>query len=146
MKKIFTLLFTFVAFASAFAQQRNWDDHAGQNYPNVKTYPPVVYNQERVPDHERNDGYHQPVRYNTINYAQRDMQIARINRDIDFRIQQISYDRFMSGRQKRRAIEALQAQRVQQLQSCNNQYANYNQVYGKGDHDSRDNQNRNWNR
>jgi hypothetical protein len=125
MKKIFTLLFSVTIFATAFAQrdEREWSEHNQQsNNPYVKNYPNGEYNRGGNWDSRNNQ-------YNNQAIAQRDFQIAKINRDIDFRIQQVTYDRFMNRRQKRREIEYLESQRVQQIQSCHNQY---NTVYNRG--------------
>ena len=90
MKKIFTLLFSFGAFASSFAQgQRDWDHNTAQNNPYAKTYPAQVYDRDRDHDgdHDRDN---RGVYNNNYGYGQRDMQIASINRNFDFQIQRIS--------------------------------------------------------
>ena len=163
MKTIFTLLFVVGAVASSFAQnQRDWNDHAGQNNPNVRTDPTGVYdrNNDRYNNPNQATWNNQNGHYNNnanYGYAQRDMQIANINRNIDFRIQQVMNDPYMNRRQKRREIESLQAQKAQQIQACNSQYNNgYNRNgndrddrrggYDRDDQNRLPNQNRNWNR
>ncbi len=119
MKKIFTLLFCVTIVASAFAQRddrdRN-DRNQPSNNPYVKTYPT---NGEYYRGGDR-DERNEHLKNEAI--AQHNLQIANINSDIDMRIQRISYDRFMSRRQKRKAIENLESMRIQQIQACNNQF------------------------
>lgn len=142
MKTIFALLFSFSAFASFAQGQRDYPDH-----------------------HQANLDY-QKARYNNNNnnvnngYTQRDIQIASINRNIDYRIQGVVNDPYLKDRQKRRAIEILQDQKAQQIQAFTDQYnAGYNRVHSRHKYDrdnhrdnDRDDHNRqytpngNWNR
>ena len=140
MKKIFTLLFSVTIFASAFAQRDDRDRamRNQQNNPYIQGYPNNgVYNQRN--DRDRDDRFNNERYNNNQGYAQRDAQIANINRQIDFQIQQIAYDRYMNRWEKRRAIQNLQAQKAQQIQACNSQYNNtYNRGYDaqRGGYDS----------
>src|SRR5436190_1920021 len=115
MKKIITLLFCTVVFASAFAQTNHNDrDDRNRNVnPNWNSNNNQVYQKE----YDRDDNRYNNTVYqnNRTSIAQRDRQIQRITSQYDYRIQQVAYDRSLSNRQKRNAIKSLQAQKAQAI-------------------------------
>ena len=97
MKKIITLLFCTVLISSTFAQINHHNDRRYNN--------PTVYQNNKYRIDERAE------------------MIQRINRRYDFRIQQISNDRYMNRREKKRAIKSLEAQKredIKRIYSENN--------------------------
>ncbi len=101
MKKIITLLFCTAMLSSAFAQRNDRDDW-------------------------KNDRGRSVYQNTRSTMAQRDQVIQRINREYDFKIQQVSYDRQMNRREKKRAIKYLQDQRAQKIKRT---FAEYNNRY-----------------
>ena len=125
MKKIITLLFCSALITSAFAQTNHRSGRNDNRYDNSRT----VYQN---------------------NNAGRDQMIQRINVQYNYKIQQVSHDRYMNRREKKRAIKMLQSQKAEQIKRV---YAKYNSryVYGdNGNHDyernrrSNDNAHDNW--
>lgn len=119
MKKILTLLFCTALISSAFAQRNNHDDWKRNNNRNV-------YQNTRYP------------------VAQRDQQIQRVSREYDYKIQQVNYNRYMSRREKKRAIRSLQAEKAQRINriyaESNSRYVyNNNRRGDNGNHYGRDN-------
>ena len=124
MKKLITLLFCTVVFASAFAQSksRDWDNrNSGQVY------------QDRDRDGDRDDHrydnrtvYQRNGSYqnNTYSIQQRDAEVQRIAQQYDWRIQQVNYDRSLSRREKKNAIKQLQAEKIQRINAINAQFNN----------------------
>ena len=125
MKKIITLLFCTAVLSSAFAQKNNRDDWKNNNNNRNEDQ----YNNNHHDDWKRDNGHtvYQNTRYSV---AQRDQVIQRISREYDFKMQQVSYDRYMSRREKKRAIKTLQAQKTEQIRRV---YAEYNNrdAYGE---------------
>ncbi len=124
MKKFITLLFCSALFSSAFAQSNNhrndWkydNNRDNNNYDNRR---------DEWNNHHNNTAYHNN-RYST---EQRDQLIQRVSREYDYRIQQISYDRYLNRREKRHAIKSLQAQKAEQI---NRIYTEYNNRYAYSD-------------
>jgi hypothetical protein len=60
------------------------------------------------------------------------MQIQRITRQYDYRIQQVSYDRSKNRRKKEHAIAQLQAEKAQAINNVYAQYRN-NSTYNNRD-------------
>ncbi len=124
MKKLITLLFSTALLSSAFAQSNHrdgWDndDHRGNGrYDNNRTV-------------SQNSRY---------SITQRDRMIQRINREYDFKIQQVSHNNYMSRREKKRAIKSLEAQKREQIKRVYSEYNNryvYNGKNGRNDHRDR---------
>jgi hypothetical protein len=137
MKKIATLFFFTAIFASAFAQTKNrdWDDRNTNGNPNWNSNSNQVYQNDRARDHDRDRGDRYDHQYGNQNnsIAQRDMQIQRISQQYDYRIQQIKSDRSLSRREKRNAVNSLEAQKIQQINYVNSQYNSsvYNNGYSR---------------
>ncbi len=127
MKKIFTLLFTTVLLTTAFAQYNpndQWDKNKDRD---------VARNDDRFKngggnkdDHLFNDNYFFKKR-------EMNMQIDRINREYDYRIQSVKDNFFMSRNRKMRKIQWLQDQRDEEIRMVyikfkdrNNRYDDHN--------------------
>ena len=135
MKKIFTLLFALGLFAAAQAQSRDRGDRDRQPDP------PVT----RQPDsREMNDGYYdeRDSRNDNNNYGRnsrvslerkRDMEIARINRTFEYKMQQVRNSFFMSRFEKQRQIRFLQEQRQREIRMVNAKFSK-----NKGRYNGRD--------
>ena len=143
MKKIITLFFCTALFATSFAQSRgrDWDNNNAQNrngnYQNDR-------DRDGIPDrYDRNNTTYQNNGYTV---EQRDMQIQRVVREYDYKIQQVNYDRSMSRREKKNTIKALESQKINEINRINAAYNN-NNVYNNNrkrnydkknyDHDNR---------
>lgn len=116
MKKIFTLLFAVAIFAAANAQN---GDNRRQGQWN---------NQQNDQWNNRNDnGYGRDGRYNNGRNGmerRRDMEIARINRDYDFRMQRVRSNYFMNRYEKMRQLRNLQDMRDREVRKVYHQYGN----------------------
>lgn len=124
MKKIFTLLFTSAMLTSAFAQydpNNNWDKNNKED----------VYVKEGKHGHDDDrfkDRYYFTPR-------ERDMEIAQINREYDYKIQSVKNKFFMSWYQKKRQIEFLKDQRENEIRRV---YAKFNDRRNKFNNGRRD--------
>jgi hypothetical protein len=122
MKTIFTLLFSMAMFSTTFAQY-------GQNGQRDRNKDNDVYtsNDNRGYDHhDRNYGGY------TFTPRERDMQIAQINREYDYKMQSVKNKPFMGWFQKKRIINNLEAQRdeeiaqvIQKFRSPKNKFDDY---------------------
>lgn len=138
MKKIFTLLFAAGMFTLAQAQPGTRDNRPGQRdnkppvqqddgrFDNDKAFISIDFSFGRD-DHSGNSRF--------SNERKRDMQIARINREYDYRIQQVRNSYFMSRWEKQRKIRFLQEQRQQEIRMV------YMKFSKRNNHDGRDNRN-----
>lgn len=113
MKKIITLLFASAMLTSTFAQydtDNNWDkNNKDDGYA-------------KGGKHKQDDDY----RYRGSYYftpRERDMEITRINREYDYKIQSVKNKFFMSWYQKKRQIEFLKEQRDREMHRV---YAKFN--------------------
>lgn len=119
MKKIFTLLFSVTIVASAFAQRDDRDWASRNQQPG---YSNGAYNHDgdhRNGDRDREERFER-MRNDAV--AQHGIQIANINRDIDYRIEQVKCDQYLNRRQKRRAIESLEDSRRHQIEASDFQF------------------------
>jgi len=113
MKKIFVLAFSLVATTAVFAQRgydrrdESRDIVLGQ--PNNRN----VYGNDRS-----NNGY-----YST---RERDVQIQRINREYDRRIDAVKYDRYLRKAEKKRQIRFLENERDARIREVVQRYNDYN--------------------
>ena len=96
MKQIFTLLISFCAFTTSFAQNRpgHRDDI-------------ITYNQADRFDHGK------------PSYNNREFLIEKINRDYDSKIRAIQNDWSLRRHQKKVAIRALERERARQIHQLN---------------------------
>lgn len=124
MKKIFTLLFAVAVFVTANAQN---GDNRRQGQWN---------NQQNDQWNNRNDnGYGRDDHYNNGRKGmerRRDMEIARINREYDFRMERVRNNFFMNRFEKRRQLRNLEEQRDREIRKVFYQYGN------RGRNDRRD--------
>ncbi len=105
MKTFFTLLFTMAMFSTAFAQY-------GQNGQRDRGKDNDVYASNDNRGNDRNGlGYGAYV----FTPRERDIQIARINREYDYRIQSVMNKPFMGRFQKSRLVNNLEAQRDDEI-------------------------------
>lgn len=125
MKKIITLLFASAMFASAFAQygsNKDWDKNN-----NDESY--AKDGKDKHDEDRFKSGYYFTPR-------EREMEIARINREYDYKIQSVRNKFFMSWYQKKRQIEFLKDQRDREIRRV---YARFNDRRNKyHKHDRRD--------
>ncbi len=154
MKKIFTLLFTVGMFAAAMAQPgtsegvpRDRDNRPGDRRDN----PPIDRRDNPSTDQRDDNRYDNDRDFVSIDFnfdrdnhfgnsrfsneRKMDMQIARINRAYDYRIQQVRNGYFMSRWEKQRKIRFLQEQRQHEI------WMVYMRFSKRNHHDGRDNRN-----
>ncbi len=127
MKKIFTLLFAVGMIAVAQAQPGNRDnrqiDRRDDNkFDNDESFVAINVSFDRD-DHFGNNRF--------SNERKRNMEIAKINREYDYRIQRVKNSYFMSRWEKQRKISFLQEQRQQEIRMV---YAKFNK---RNQHDNR---------
>jgi hypothetical protein len=122
MKTIFTLLFSMAMFSTTFAQY-------GQNGQRDRNKDNDVY----VSNDNKDFGHH-GKNYGgyTFTPRERDMQIAQINREYDYKMQSVKNKPFMGWYQKKRIINNLEAQRdeeiaqvIRKFRSPKNQFGEY---------------------
>ncbi len=101
MKKIFTLVVTLIIVATSFAQYNNQSGYGRQKEV-------VIINN----DGHRNDGYGRQDNYGNRG---RDMQIARVNREFDYKVAQVRSRIFMSRFKKEQIIFQLNEQRRSEI-------------------------------
>ena len=127
MKKIFTLLTATGLFFSAFAQN-------GQRDRNNGKYENDVYVLNNNHDYDKhNKGYRKEYLFSP---GERDRQIDQINRDYNYRIMMVKNKSFMSWFQKKRLINNLEEQRLQEVNTVMDRYNDSRNQYGY--HNSRD--------
>ena len=117
MKKIITLLFCTAVLTSAFAQTNN--RHWNKQYNNN-----VYQKGNRI--------------------SERNIQIQRVITHYNYKIQQVSYDRSLSRRERKRLIKNLEAQKNWEISRINSGYNNGN-VYNDGFNRNRGNRNNDYN-
>jgi hypothetical protein len=128
MKKILTLLLSAGLFSASFAQgnhrQRDRYDRNDQ-YANASNDRYENRNNRRV-DNNRNVSYKN----------QRAIEIQRINREYNYKVQSIENNRYMKNRQKKLAIRDAKKERINQIQMLNARYNGQNN-HGKYNHGRR---------
>jgi hypothetical protein len=131
MKKLFTLLFA-VGFLTAINAQTGSRDNR-DNRDNRSTQQKGQWGKDNRDDVGINNGrYDNDDRYDN-NFDSYNgnirMQIAKINRKYDFKIDRVRDNRFMRRNEKMRMIRSLEAQRQQEIRMA---YARSNK---RGQHD-----------
>ncbi len=132
MKRIFTLVFGLGLLTAAQAQNRNGDNR-GNRQPDR---PIVIQHNQRDFDNYSNDQYDRDVRYMKSNPGKdRKMakQIDAINREYDFKMQQLQRNRYLSRFDKQRQLRFLQEQRQREIRMV---YARHHK--NKNKYDDRD--------
>ncbi len=140
MKKIFTLLFAVGMFAVAQAQYGNRDNRQTDQRNNQQTDQwKNQQNDQKGFDksYGNSNSYGNDGRYDSKSFSSgrdRDMQIARINQEYDFKIQKVMHSFFMGWYEKQRQIRFLQEQRQREISML------YDKKYDRSrrfdDHDS----------
>ncbi len=107
MKKIFTLLFSVGAFATSFAQTgHQTNDKRNDRYVTVKS------NNYKKFDSHRDNIY-------TFSAKEKDMEIAKINNDFNFKVKSIISNRRIKKHEKKLLIQKAQSEKEQQIQAVN---------------------------
>ena len=140
MKKIFTFIVSTTLFTSAFAQYNNSNQH-DHSYDKSKDV--AVTDSRNQNDHGYNKGNDAGTNANwnkkddnsyNDNYAfsnrDRDMQIMKINREYNYKIQDVKNNVFMNRFKKQRVISMLEAQRNDEIQKV---YAKFNNRHDRHD-------------
>lgn len=118
MKTIFTLLFSMTMFSTTFAQygQKGQRDKQNDVYVSV----------------DKDFGHDKFYGSYIFTPRERDMEIAKINRDFDFKIQSVKNKPFMGWFQKKRIINNLEeqhdaeiAQVIRKFRSPKNKFGDY---------------------
>lgn len=123
MKRIFTLLFASTMLSTAFAQygqsgqqQRGKDVYAHNSNRDNNRYDDN-YSRDDKNYGRDNRGFDRGAY--TFTLREKDMQIARIYREYDYKIQSVKARNFMSWYQKKRLINDLQNQRDNEIAGIN---------------------------
>lgn len=120
MKKVFTLIASFILVASSFAQYNSGNQ---KRYPKDKGND-IVYNKNKCDKH--NDRYDDNDNFSA---RERDRQIEMINRNYDRQIRDVQNKWFVSRSKKERAIWNLERDRNTEIEMV---YAKYNRENDRG--------------
>ena len=137
MKKIFTLLFALGTFAVVQAQPGSRDRDQRQPDPPVSR--PADRDRDNDYQHQRDividNSYGRDDRNDSRISPERrkQIEIARINRNYEFKVQQIRNNRYMSRFEKQRQLRLLQDQRQREISRVHAKYRN-----NRGRYDDRD--------
>jgi len=113
MKKIFTLLVSLFTISAVFAQ---FDDKGGWSDNNKQT----DYKGDGKDKFDRHEDKFRNTYYFTA--REKDMQIAQINRNYDYKIQSVQRKFFMSRFEKVRLIRQLEQQRDCDIKAVNDKF------------------------
>ncbi|HEV7780574.1 MAG TPA: hypothetical protein VGO58_04870 [Chitinophagaceae bacterium] len=139
MKKIFTLLFAVGMVAAVQAQPGSRDNRDTRPATDQR-------NDDRRFDNDHNadikmNPYDRDLGYNDngkfANERRLKMEIARINRDYDLRIQKVKNNFFMSRFEKQRQVRLLEQKRQQEIRMATMTSKKGNQNNGRGFPDNR---------
>ena len=136
MKKIFTLLVAVGIISLAQAQTGYGQNNRHDQRNNPSTAEKDYHNEY---DNGRDDNiYDNDRRYNGIisPERQRDFEIARINREYDFKIQNVRDNFFKSRSQKHRQIRFLKDQRQREILMTYEKFSHDMRRYNGHDHHS----------
>ncbi len=149
MKKMFTLLFAAGIFTMAQAQPGTRDNRQTDRRENPQTdqrdnRPADQWDKDGRFDDDRdavanNDGYGKPGRNEGIMSPTRlrDMEIARINRVYDQKIQRVRSSFYMSRFEKQRQVRFLEEQRRKEIRMAYAKFAWKNRYDDYRDHPER---------
>jgi len=112
MKKVFALVLALGAMTAVFAQ-RGYDRRDESRDVILGQQNRSVYNNNRS-----NDGYYSS--------RERDVQIERIRRDYDWRIQSVRNDRYLRKAEKKREVRLLENERDTKIREVIDRYNYYN--------------------
>ena len=118
MKKIFILLFSVGAFATSFAQTAHQNnDKRNDQYPTKSNT-----DYKKFDDHRDN--------IYSFSAKERDMQIAKINNDFNFKIKSIKGNHHLKRSQKKMWIQKIESEKDLQIQAVNTKFnSKYNAVF-----------------
>lgn len=155
MKKIFTLLFAVGMFTLAQAQPGSRDNRLNdrrENPPTDQRNQNYDQRNQNIDQRDQNNRYDDNRGFVDFNFSfdndsrfgnnrfsnerKRDMQIARINREYDYRIQSVRNNFFMWRFEKERQIRFLMEQRQREIRMVYAKFSNRNQYddrYGRHD-------------
>lgn len=122
MKKIFTLLVSVFVLSSAFAQYDEKGDWANNNRQGD-------YKGDGKDKFDRHDDKFRNTYY--FSAREKDMQIAQINRNYDYKIQAVQNKFFMSWREKKRQISFLQDQRNCEIKAVMDKFYDRRNMYNR---------------
>lgn len=128
MKKILAVVFSLGLLSTAFAQggyQKDRDMAYGK--------PTNPVNNDK---YGRNDGY--------FSAREKDAQIARINREFDYKIMAIKRNRYMRNGEKNRQIRQLERERTQEIRELNQRFSRQNSDWKNDRNDHNDRNGRKW--
>lgn len=108
MKKIFTLLFSISALATSFAQ-------TGSHQIKKKSNQYVTNAEYKKIDSHRDNIY-------TFSAKERDVQMAKINKDYNFKMAAIKSNKRISRHNKKVLIQKAQLEKSQQIQEVNSKF------------------------
>jgi hypothetical protein len=118
MKTILTLLLSAGLFSASFGQGNSQHKrHYNRN------------DQYANSSNERYDNRNDRRVYNNRNVSyknQRAIEIQRINREYNYKVQSIENNRYMKNHQKKRAIRDAKKERINQIQMLNARYNDHN--------------------
>ncbi len=136
MKKIFTLLFAVALFSAVQAQPGSRDNRDNRdNRQTDRRDDDDRYDDERdvVVNHNpydnNDDRYRNDDRYGNSRFSKErkmKMQIARINQELDYKIQRVRNNYYMSRWEKQRQIHFLEDQRQQEIRRVYAKFKNKN--------------------
>ena len=141
MKKIFTLVFALGTFALVQAQPGTRDNRDIRQPDQRNTQQVDQRDNNRGYDNGRDVVYNKPYdndnRFVSVE-RRRDMEIAQINREYDFKIQKVRNSYFTSRWDKERQIRFLQAQRQQEIKMVYRKFSERrDRDFDRYDHDNR---------
>ena len=125
MKKIFTLVFALGTLAVAQAQPGSRDNRSTDSR-NTQTDQRDYRGYDNEKDIAYNKPYNRDDRYSDrfSMERKRDMEIAGINREYDFRIQKVRNSFYIFRYEKERQIRSLQDQRQREIKMVYYKYSN----------------------
>ena len=135
MKKIFTLMFAVGMLAMAQAQPGTRDNRQTDQRKDQRDFDKDYDNGKDVA--VSNNGWGKDDRYDkdySFSEREKNIQIARINREYNYKIQKVQRSFFMNQFEKQRQIRFLQAQRKHEIDKVLYQFKNR-----KGHRNDRDN-------
>lgn len=124
MKKIFTLLVTVTIATSVFAQY-NKPNNQNDFTPGKKE---VIYNDHRFGNDDRHGNH-----FYSFSAKERDMQIFRINREYDKKIQNVKSRLFVTRFKKEQMIRALNNQREDEIKMLYRKFNDRNNRFNDRD-------------
>lgn len=114
MKKMLVLAFSLGIITTVFAQNGYSKDRRDESRD-------VVFGNSTRPRAENNRDY----RNDSYSFTarERDAQIARINREFDYKIMAVKRDRYLRNGEKNRRIRILERERTEQIRQVNKRWS-----------------------